>query len=149
MSKIEEVLLERIKVGVAKYITNEFMIDVSPKVWLDYEMDRMCMSITAYIAAEKLQKTTQTVRINLDFSYPDGVWQMFKQKYFPTFLKNIFPIKENIITKMGEKTITFTRHATYPKLPLIWPKESQIYHVIKEMISESETKERLKIDSFI
>ncbi len=145
MSQLEEVVLERLKVGIAKYITSEMMVDVKPEIWMDACLDSMCVSLHAYIIAEKLQETTQTVTIPLIFSYPSGPWQMFKQKYFPTFLKNIFPVREKMVTKIGTKTVTFTRYATYPKLPIVLPKYSNTLNVIKETIDESDIKE-IEID---
>lgn len=40
------------------------------------------------------------------YQHPDGVWQCFKQKYFPYWLKEKFPIKI--------KTIEFSFRAVFP-----------------------------------
>ncbi len=141
MSQLEKVVLERIEAGIVKYITSEMIVDVKPEIWMGAVLDSMCVSLRAYITAEKLQETTQTVTIPLIFSYPSGPWQMFKQKYFPTFLRNIFPVKEKTITKIGRKTVTFERYATYPKLPIVFPKYSNTLNVIKETIKESDVEE--------
>jgi hypothetical protein len=140
LGKPEDIILERMKVGIHDWITDELSVQAHPNFWYDHIYRRMCLSIVAYVTSEKLQSTTQTVRISLTFTHPDGPWQTFKDKYFPIWLRNIFPVRMKDDVKTGEKDVTFERYAIYPKLPLAWPKSSEAFHVLHETYSESDTR---------
>lgn len=79
----------------------------------DYARSELIYSLHTLIPSENLKEETHTVTVE----YPASWWQMFKERYFPTWLKMKCPIKY----KTKAETVTFRAYNLYPKFPAIMP----------------------------
>ncbi len=90
------------KLKVAKIMIENYLIKINwnAKVILDPYTNRPYITsfISRTIANQFLGEK--------EYQHPDGIWEYFKQKYFPYWLKEWFPVKMKIIT--------FTFRAVFP-----------------------------------
>jgi hypothetical protein len=109
----EERTLEKLRVGVTKRLSRH-LLDAS--VNLDMA-DQIVMSITGYIWQEKLD--------HVEISYPADWRQAFKERWFPTWLLNRYPVIR--------QTHTFDMAALYPDYkPIIQPHIMALRHYVYE-----------------
>jgi hypothetical protein len=69
------------------------------------------------LMVEELGEYVENREKTVSFSYPDGWFQMFKQKYFNAWLKERFPIR----MKTVKRKVVFKKAAVYPKFPQAFP----------------------------
>lgn len=89
---------EPVSVYVQKRLTRYPQISNTAefKSYVDVVIDDMVAQITAWMAGGKIPTNQSTQRV----TYPDGVWQMFKQQYMPHWFTRKFPVrnKEVVVT---------------------------------------------------
>ena len=83
----------------------------------DYARNTLLYSLHTLLPAENIKEETHTVTVK----YPETWWQMFKEQYFPTWLKEKCPIKYGT----NAETIKFTAYNLYPKFPSFMPERCE------------------------
>jgi hypothetical protein len=56
-------------------------------------VENMVMQITTWCVSGRIPDNVTTHKIR----YPDGVWQMFKEKYMPHWFTERFPVREKVV----------------------------------------------------
>ncbi len=97
----KRVRLEKLHFAITKKIKEEFWGNVRV-----YENDDMMGSVFQTFVFEMAGKELKTYRI----SYPVNWWEAFKDRWFPTWMKNRWPVQE--------RTHTINLKVVYPKLKL-------------------------------
>ncbi len=117
----QRILLEQMKFRISKAISGPMSLNIKADVRYQELTDAMIMELRTNVMSESLQDTTQSV----EFTFPSGVWQHFKQRWFPKWMKRRFPVKATEYTK----NVTFQRMALYPSIPYS-EHESYIHEII-------------------
>jgi hypothetical protein len=122
--KVNELVLEKVKVMASMTLTGQLLQDLvlSKRNTLEDLVGEfsgnMVYELSSYVMAE------ETNKIHRSFSYPDGWWQMFKERFFNHWLKTKFPIK------MKKKSWTVRVMATYPKLPQVFKDQRPVFRYL-------------------
>ncbi len=116
----KNIVLERLKRAASSSFNGLALDSLTLNSYQDLVMDRLVYIVEHELPAEELENRSKTLNI----SYPSTWWQMFKEQYFPIWLKERFPIE----MKRVSKKYTFRKLATYPKLPLVFPEAGPIVY---------------------
>ena len=112
--KIETVVLERLRFCVSASVSRRFLEDLEVDTGFAYLTDTLVAAVKMAIFGRNIQDTVIET-----FEYPASWWQVFKQQYFPVFLKKKFPIR------MISKNVVMQHYHVCPHLNI----EPQKKHV--------------------
>ncbi|MCK4359788.1 MAG: hypothetical protein KAW92_13815 [Candidatus Cloacimonetes bacterium] len=125
---IKSVLLEKLRVNTSQMVSGHTVATMELDVIENNTINALVFQLRAEVMAEKLEDRTQMVT----FKVPKSWWQRFKQEWFPKRLLKKFPIKLESYTKF----VTFEHYATYPELPLAFPKDKIGKIVYKDFVTK-------------
>ncbi len=111
----DRVVLERFRYFVRQVVSRELLSDFAdpPEVLLEW--------IGASLAIQLRQEILGQQRGNIEIRYPADWWQAVKQRFFPSWAKNRWPVQE-IVQVVDVK-------ALYPKVTL--PGHSPVMYVAR------------------
>lgn len=81
----------------------------------EYIKDELEYALHTLIPAEEMKEETHTVSVE----YPETLWEMFKEEFFPVWLKRKYPVKY----KTKKETVRFTAYNLYPEFPVFMPEQ--------------------------
>ena len=119
-----ELLQFALQKRISKKILSDFQLDVS--YIIDELGQDICINLNTLISSEKLQED-KILEI-----YPETLFQYFKLKYFPNFLKRKFPVKFKMYSA------TFKRYVLYPKLSKYLKNTENIEYYTYETLYDEE-----------
>jgi nuclear transport factor 2 (NTF2) superfamily protein len=96
-----EVHLERMKLVALQYITQELSESfvIEPKVeintMLKFSLDEMAIRITQEVYGREMDR--------IEVRYPADWWQAFKERWFPTWAKERWPVRETVVDMVARE----------------------------------------------
>jgi hypothetical protein len=117
-SLVNQLMLEKVRVLSQERLSGQLLADLNFESYRDDILGDLVLRLSSYVMAE------ETNKIKRSLSYPSNWWQMFKQQYFPEWLKEKFPVK----TKTKSWTVRVM--ATYPKLPQVFKDQKAVFRYL-------------------
>lgn len=117
------ITLDKIQVGVSKAIAKEYCNHINVDILIEEVSKSIIVKLLKWDYAENLQNEKVFVK------YPKTLFQYFKEKYAPKFIKKKYPVKYK------EYKVTFKRNAVYPQLHKFIKNDDATFHKIKESIT--------------
>lgn len=137
INKIEKsVLLEKLQFNVSQMVPGHTLATTKLDIIKNNTINALVFQLRAEVMAEKLEDRTQMIT----FKVPKSWWQHFKQEKFPKWLLRKFPVKLSLCVKF----VTFKHYATYPELPLVFPKDKIGEIVYKDVVTTKEFLETVE-----
>ncbi len=94
MEPKREYILKKIRMGVSKHVSKEFLKNMSFEIRKNKPFDGFLTELRFFLWGRK--EKTEVVE---HFSYPSDWWQAFKERWFPEFLREKFPVEYKYIDK--------------------------------------------------
>lgn len=107
--EIKEITLQKIKVARDTYVPKEVLENTSVDFVSDHLRNSYLAHFETWLAAEVKEDD-----VEVSVKYPATCWQMFKEQYFPYWLKKKFPVQYK--TKSEKKHIEMMR--VFPELEI-------------------------------
>jgi hypothetical protein len=86
--ELEQVTLEKLKFGIIKYLTPEFLIDmVTVSNHIDFMADEIAIAVRGFVWGEKESAQHEEIE------YPRNWKQAFKERWFPKWMLKRWPVQ--------------------------------------------------------
>jgi hypothetical protein len=112
VKQVELRIREAVATAVMQYGLD--LPDYDVQAMYDAYSDKMVMSMKSYIATDE----AEPIEIEIppfSHSYPRDWWEWFKQRWFPKWLLDKYPVKFVTVERPGD-TVTVTAEMMYPRL---------------------------------
>lgn len=128
----KKILFERLIFTSSKMFTGHSLSTMKFDIIERDVIDALVFELKTEVMTEKLFNRIQKVT----FKVPKSWWQHFKQVWFPKWVLRKFPVRFETHTKK----VIFERYATYPQLPLVFPKDKIGQIVYKDFVTVKDEK---------
>lgn len=124
-ASIQQVTLEKIRLGMSKAIDQNILLGVNSDTYIDHMTRQAVVSIQGYLFGEKLKGKI--------VKHPRDWWQALKERWLPAWALKRWPVEYTI------HTVTFD--VVYPRFKPSLPPRYSDYVVLAHYDSDSEYKE--------